>query len=264
MTDVHVTHRQESQAPEIPECWCLEPAILEDSSQVRDGWRFYWEELSDDQQIFHEQSDDYVRKLESAIELDQRARVLDFGCGFGFVAQMLAPRVGELFLWDASANMRRRARVKVAGCRNIRFLDLSDSQASPRDLRFDLILVNSVVQYMTLDEFSAWLLRWRKMLAPTGRIVVSDLIPADYPAVWDFVDLLRFSARRGFLVRAIWQALGEIWRYLSVRQARPLTRIGREELRQLGKAAGLAVSCLPSNLAFFTKRFTAVFASEHE
>jgi len=65
-------------------------------------------------------------------------------------------------------------------------------------------------------------------------------------------------------VRAIWQALGEIWRYLSVRQARPLTRIGREELRQLGKAAGLAVSCLPSNLAFFTKRFTAVFASEHE
>ena len=107
--------------------------------------------MSDNQQIFREQSDDYVRNLESAIELDQRARVLDFGCGFGFVAELLAPRVGELFLWDASANMRRRARVKVAGCRNIRFLDLSDTQASRRDLRFDLILVNSVVQYMTPD-----------------------------------------------------------------------------------------------------------------
>jgi SAM-dependent methyltransferase len=259
MTDVHVTHRQESPAAEIPECWRLEPAVTKSNTGVRDGWKFYWEELRDNQQIFREQSDDYVRNLESTIELDPNAVVLDFGCGFGFVAEMLSPLVGELFLWDASANMRRRARVKVAGCRNIRFLDLSDSQASPRDLRFDLILVNSVVQYMTLDEFSAWLLRWRQMLAPAGRIVVSDLIPPDYPAVWDFVDLLRFSARRGFLARAIWEALGEIFSYLSVRQARPLTRIGREELRQRGKAAGLAVHYLPCNLAFFTKRITAVF-----
>jgi SAM-dependent methyltransferase len=192
------------------------------------------------------------------------ARVLDFGCGFGFVAEMLAPHVGELFLWDASANMRRRARLNVAGRQNIRLLDLSDPKSLPDELQFELILVNSVVQYMNLEEFSAWLLRWRSMLAPGGRIVVSDLIPPNYPALRDVPDLLSFSARRGFLVCAVWQALREIGRYWKVRRFRPLSRIGLEELSKLGKDAGLAASYLPVNLTHFRTRLTAVFIHAEE
>src|SRR5262245_13647996 len=254
----------ESQVPEIPRCWCMEPPVTEPASDERGGWESYWEGLSDNQQIFREQSDEYVRNLRAAIGLDRRARVLDFGCGFGLVAAMLAPQIQEIFVWDASANIRRRARVNLASYGNVRFLDLSESNTLPHNLQFDLILVNSVVQYMTLDKFSAWLLRWRNMLAPGGRIVVSDLIPLDYPTIWDIVDLLRFSARRGFLLRAIWQAFSEIWRYWGVRRVRPLSRIGREELSQRGRAAGLSVNCLPKNLTFFTRRVTAVFVAAGE
>ena len=103
------------------------------------------------------------------LRIDPRARVLDFGCGFGHVAEMLSSRVEELFLWDASANMRSHARLKLDGQRNIKFLDLSDPKTPPHDLCFDLILVNSVVQYMTLDEFSTWLITVAQMLAPGGR-----------------------------------------------------------------------------------------------
>ena len=246
---------------EIPPCWSQEPAITMNSDREVRSWQVYWESLSDSQQLFREQSEEYLRNLDIMLRIDPRARVLDFGCGFGHVAEMLSSRVEELFLWDASANMRSHARLKLDGQRNIKFLDLSDPKTPPHDLRFDLILVNSVVQYMTLDEFSTWLLRWRKMLAPGGRIVVSDLIPPDYQAIWDIVDLLRLSVRRGFLVRAIWQALGEIWRYRSTRRAQPLSRIGREELSERGRAVGLAFSCLPSNLTFFTRRFSGVFFS---
>jgi SAM-dependent methyltransferase len=223
------------------------------------GWKSYWEELSDNPRLFREQSYEYARNVQSTLISERVARVLDFGCGFGFVAQMLAPHVGELFLWDASTNMRRRARLNVAGRQNIRFLDLSDPQSLPCQLQFELILVNSVVQYMTLEEFSAWLRLWRNMLAPGGRIVVSDLIPPDYPALRDIADLLEFSARRGFLGRAVWQALREIGRYWRVRQFRPLSRIGREELSRRGSDAGLAVSYLPVNLTHFRTRLTAMF-----
>jgi len=259
MVDVPATHSHESQAPEIPKCWFLAPGVTEHTSDEPCGWKAYWEELSDNQRIFREQSDEYVRNLESAMVPDRGARVLDFGCGFGFVAEMLAPQLAELFLWDSSANMRCRARLNVAGRQNIRFLDLSDPKSLSPDMQFDLILVNSVVQYMTLEEFSAWLLRWRNMLAPGGRIVVSDLIPTDYPALWDIVDLLRLSARRGFLVRAMWQAFSEIWRYWGVRRVRPLSRVRREDLSQRGKDASLTVSYLPANLTHFKKRLTAVF-----
>jgi SAM-dependent methyltransferase len=259
MVNVPLTPSQKSQLPGTPECWFAEPEVREHTNDEQGGWKSYWEELSDNPQLFREQSDEYVRNVQSALISERVARVLDFGCGFGFVAQMLAPHVGELFLWDASTNMRRCARLNVAGRRNIRFLDLSDPQSLTDQLQFELILVNSVVQYMTLEEFSAWLLRWRDMLAPGGRIVVSDLIPPDYPDLWDIADLLRFSARRGFLIRAICQALRDIWRYWGVRRVRPLSRIGREELSQRGKDAGLTVSYLPVNLTHFRKRLTAVF-----
>jgi SAM-dependent methyltransferase len=247
------------QTKEIPQCWSLEPSIGGNDADDQNVWDSYWEGLSEKQRLFREQSDEYVQNLKSAIVPDREARVLDFGCGFGFVAEMLAPQVRELFLWDSSANMRRRARLNVAGRQNIRFLDLSDPKSLPYELQVELILVNSVVQYMTFDEFSAWLLRWRNMLAPGGRIVVSDLIPPDYSAIWDIVDLLRLSARRGFLVRAIWQAFSEIWRYWGVRTIRPLSRVGWEDLSQWGKDAGLEVTRLPTNLTHFKKRLTAVF-----
>jgi hypothetical protein len=58
-----------------------------------------------------------------------------------------------------------------------------------------------------------------------------------------------------------WGLSGEIWRYRSTRRAQPLSRIGREELRERGRAVGLAFSCLPRNLTFFTRRFSVVFFS---
>jgi SAM-dependent methyltransferase len=247
----------ELQLKEIPQCWSLEP-IVNDGAD-RGEWESYWEELNDNQQLFREQSNEYFRNLDATLGLDPHAHVLDFGCGFGHVGELLAPRVGELFLWDASANMRRRARLNVADRQNIRFLDLSDPKSLRNEMQFELILVNSVVQYMTLEEFSAWLLRWRNMLARAGRIVISDLIPPNYPALWDVEDLLRFSARRGFLMRAVWQALNEIWRYWGVRRVRPLSRFGRGELNRQATRAGLTVNYLPTNLTHFKKRLTAVF-----
>ena len=247
------------QPREIPQCWSPESPVRGNDADNGGIWDSYWEGLNDEQQLFREHSDEYFRNLSSTFRLEPRTRVLDFGCGFGHVAGLLAPRVGELSLWDASANMRRRARLNVASHQNICFLDLSDPKSLPDGLQFELILVNSVVQYMTLEEFSVWLLRWRTMLAPGGRIVISDLIPPDYPALWDIMDLVRLSARRGFLVRAVWQAFSEIWRYWGVRRVRPLSRIGREELSQRGKDAGLTVSYLPINLTHFKKRLTAVF-----
>jgi SAM-dependent methyltransferase len=227
-------------------------------SVERCGWQSYWQGLSGAQRFFREQAQEYVRNLESAIVLDRRARMLDFGCGFGFVAETLAYKVGELFIWDSSANMLRSSRLLVRGQQNIRFLDLSDAQAVPSNLRFDLILVNSVVQYMTFDEFSAWLIRWATVLAPGGRIVISDLIPPDHNSISDLIDIIRFSVRRGLAGNAIVWLFRKLGSYRRVRGTCPLGRIGLEELSQRGKAAGLTMTCLPANLTHFTKRFTVV------
>lgn len=247
---------------EIPACWYLEGLAGTSASYSRDGWATYWEGLGGTQSFFREQAREYVANLECAVGLNPNARVLDFGCGFGFVAELLAPKVGQVFLWDTSSNMRRRARLKLACHKNIRFLDLSEPQAIALDLKFDLIVVNSVVQYMSLEQFAACLVMWRTMLAPRGRIVLSDLIPPDYNSVSDILDLLKFSIRRNVFRSALLQAMRDLGRYWRMRHGCPLTRISVEDLTKLSKNANLSLSCLPSNLTYFRGRLTVAFTHQ--
>ena len=249
-----------ASVPEVPPCWSLDSTSTESSHSALDHWEAFWEGLRE-QQIHRAEADDYVRRLEAALPLDPRAQVLDFGCGFGYVAMTLAPKVGEVFLWDASANIRRHARVNVANsCPNIRFLDLLDPHALTPNRRFDLILVNSVVQYMTIEEFSWQLITWRKMLAPGGRIIISDLIPPGVRPLAELAAMLVFSTRHRFLLRALREGLGELSRYSRTRAARPLLRLSHEDVLRLATAAGLTAEFLPENLTHRSRRITAVFS----
>lgn len=223
-----------------------------------DDWAAYFEEDRSFWRIFRAEAADYLQRLEAALPLDRRARVLDFGCGAGLVAAVLAPKVAELFLWDAAASMRRRARENLAGSPNVRFLDLSPRHSLPGELGFDLILVNSVAQYMAEDDLSSWLVQWRDMLAPGGRLVVSDLIPPRTRTLSEVAEIVKFSARHGLLVRALRRAPLEMARYARVRRAHPLYRTTPEEFRGRARAAGWAVEFLKRNLTYRRRRFTAV------
>jgi protein-L-isoaspartate O-methyltransferase len=77
------------------------------------SWSEYWEGLESGDLLFREQSDEYVAKLLAAVPVHSRTRVLDFGCGFGFVTSALAPRVGSVAVWDLSPRLRSRASVTL-------------------------------------------------------------------------------------------------------------------------------------------------------
>jgi cyclopropane fatty-acyl-phospholipid synthase-like methyltransferase/ribosomal protein S18 acetylase RimI-like enzyme len=244
----------------IPSCWDLEVNFSDRPSVPADNWKTYWEGLTDSQRIFQVESADYVRRLSTEKLLNPEDHILDFGCGFGFVANQLAANVQQLSLWDASVNMRQRARLNVAGHQNIQFLQRSDLFESPPKNEFDLILVNSVVQYMTDAELNFWLATWRECLTSEGQLVLSDLIPDDYQSRWDMLDLLRFSLRHGFLFRVVQEGMKEIKRYRGMRHALPLKRFTREELIQRAADYGLSVRFTPQNLTYRQKRFTAVLS----
>ncbi len=219
-------------------------------------WVEYWDSLDEGQLLFRPEADEYVRNLARLIELRPSLRVLEFGCGYGFVAEGLAGRVGELRLWDAAPGMLRHADARLARLGNVSALDLSDPDADAP--RFDLILVNSVAQYMGKEEFGGWLKRWRGLLRPGGKVVVSDLIEPRVSPARDVLSLLSFSARRGYLRQALRNVLAERGRYGRMAKARPLYRPGRDEVSRLAGEACLAATYLPRNLTHFSARTTAV------
>ena len=207
--------------------------------------------------LFDAEAKDYFLRLGRAVPLTSCKRVLDFGCGLGFVSELLASEVGSLFFWDYSENMLETAKVRLASTSNAQAIDLSGhNQGLTAD--FDLIVVNSVIQYMSEDDFSVWLACWRGMLNEGGTLVISDVILPQPAFLTEVFDSIIFSAREGFLIRTLSKNFKQYSRYLKARSQAPMTRYSKEEFSKRVEDSGLAVCFQPKNLTYRTNRFSAL------
>ena len=231
------------------------------------GWREYFDGLKDQSPLYRVQAGVYVDSLRGAVDVRQHHRVLDFGCGYGFVPALLAPLVAEIGWWEPSLNMRSAAARNTATFANARFCDLSamysiaTQEVAWPGRGFDLILINSVVQYMAPEEVWQWLHQWHAMLASGGRVVLSDLIPPRHSSLSDIACLLRLGSRQRSALVAANQALGGVGSYWRMRHARPLTAISKADLARHAAAARFAVTFLPANLTHFRQRWAAILHS---
>src|SRR5690606_20027592 len=123
---------------------------------------------------------------------------------------------------------------------------------------FDRIVVNGVVQYMTDSERDGWLAAWRDLLAPGGKVVLSDLIDPDRGGLRDLADLLWFGVRHGAPVQAVTSAFGSVTAYWRTRRAAPLLQLRPAELGARAARAGLRSTALAGNLPHFSQRWPAV------
>jgi SAM-dependent methyltransferase len=211
--------------------------------------------------VVREEALEYVRRLASAVGVPAGAVVLDFGGGVGFVSEALSPLAGAVWWWDPSPAMRAAAAARLADLPNAKMLlaeELAGRTAPER--RFDLILVNSVVQYMTPEELRAWLGAWRDRLRPAGRIVLSDLVAPGHGLVGDVLDQLWLGVRGGFLTRALLAGLVEFGPIRGATRRHGFTRLAPEDLRGHARAAGLETRFLPGSLTHRRRRFAAVLS----
>jgi cyclopropane fatty-acyl-phospholipid synthase-like methyltransferase len=233
---------------------------------VTTDWHAYFDRLAPDSSLYRAQARAYVSALTTIVGVEGDERVFDFGCGFGWVSATLAPLVSEVSFWDPSPNMRAVAEQNTAHLHNATLLQPpSIEPGGEPDGRhgdpFDLILVNSVAQYMETGELWDWLRVWRSMLASGGRIVLSDLIPPDHGSLSDIADLVRFGLRTHTTLRAVTDAVGGLRTYWTTSRQVPLRRIDVDDLRAHAAAAGLAVEVLQRNLTHFRKRWTALLGA---
>lgn len=239
---------------EVPECWQDSPT----PAVAGDAWRAYWEDIADDQHVFRIEAGDYAKRVKRLLQPDRRMRALDFGCGFGHTARELAPEMGTIALWDASSAVRRQARARVGGLANVEFLDMGSPEALRQSGQFDLILVHSVLQYMSEQEIRHWLAQWRELLKPDGRLVISDLAVPGASAAHELLNYLAFARRHGFFWNALFSGVRELARYWKVRNSRPLTVVSQGTLEDWAKQVGLSTEWLPENLSHRQSRACAV------
>lgn len=176
------------------------------------------------------------------------ATVLDYGCGEADTAPALAAKCGRLYLFDTAQTVRDRLQAKHANDAKIVVLDEAGLEDLP-DGSLDLIVVNSVLQYLSQAELVSILDFARDKLKSGGTLALGDVIPSDANAVADTKALLSFAFHGGFLTAAfaslVKTALSD---YRKLRETLGLTRYGESEMLQLLTANGFSARRAERNI----------------
>lgn len=122
----------------------------------------------------------FTAALEPHLGTDVRA--LEVGCGDGRIANLIAPRLGELHCCDVSQAMLSEAAGNLASHRNVQLvptsgLTLEGIEGDP----FDLVYAHDVLVTLDPDSATALLDAMRRALRPGGTCVVS-VLTIDRPA----------------------------------------------------------------------------------
>jgi SAM-dependent methyltransferase len=184
--------------------------------------------------------------------------VLDYGCGEAAYAERIAERAGTLMLCEAAPNLRERLGARVAHNKKISVPTPEQVAALP-DASLDVVILHSVSQYLSPYLTDDLFLIFRRLLRPSGRLIVGDVVQPDTPAWKDALALLRFGARDGFFIAAVVglfkTALSD---YSRLRKDAGLTRYSEQEMLAKLTAAGFSATRAPVNIGHLQTRMTFV------
>jgi SAM-dependent methyltransferase len=180
--------------------------------------------------------------------------VLDWGCGDALAAERMAPLCRRLLLHDGAAAVRERLRRRVGDDPRVAVLDEA-GVAALADGSIDLIIVNSVIQYLGRDAFRAALRLFQRLLGQDGTLILGDVIEPGTPMWRDAGNLLRVGAREGYLLAALaGLASTFVSPYRRLRRRLGFSMYRPDEIAALMAAAGLAAEPLAENVALSRTR----------
>jgi ubiquinone/menaquinone biosynthesis C-methylase UbiE len=174
------------------------------------------------------------------------AVVLDYACGEALFAARVAEACGKLYLAEPAPGVRGRLIARFAPNTKIRVRSLEDLRQMA-EKSVDLVVMNSVAQYMTPGELDSALAVIRRLLKPSGRLVLGDILRPEVGMIRDVLALLRFARTQGFLKDAL---IGLMSTALSdYRQLR--SRVGLQRYSETEMVAKLAGAGFTASRAHF-------------
>jgi len=175
--------------------------------------------------------------------------MLDWGCGEAFAAEWIAAECESLYLYDPADVVRARLRARYESHPHISVLDGEELQRLPSEC-LDMVLINSVIQYISRAELITALIDLRRLLKPGGRFLIGDVIAPNTP-LWRHVAVfLTFAYRAGFVVSALIGLVRTFFpSYNSLKKEHGLSQYSESELLGILERCKLEGRRLPRNVA---------------
>ena len=186
------------------------------------------------------------------------AVVLDYACGEALSAAKVAEACGKLYLAEPAPGVRGRLIARFAPNTKIRVRSLDDLRKMA-EKSIDLVVMNSVAQYLTPQELDAAFATIRRLLKSSGRLVLGDILRPEVGMLRDVLALLRFAAAYGFLRDALFGlASTGLSDYRQLRSRIGLQRYSEDEMISKLARAGFTASRAPFNIGHNQYRMTFV------
>lgn len=212
-------------------------------------WRSFWDGdhpiyVNARHRLLHDRrlADDIIAQIKSP-----DLTVLDYACGEATEAGRVAAHCGRLILSDGAPSVRDKLISRFGAIATIDVQSPEETALMP-DGTLDLVIINSLLQYLSRDETAKLVAMLYAKLKPGGRLVIGDVIAPDTGPLTDAMALLRFGAEGGFFLAAlaglVRTALGD---YRKVRGALGLTTWAPDECLALLRKAGFNAQRLATN-----------------
>jgi ubiquinone/menaquinone biosynthesis C-methylase UbiE len=186
------------------------------------------------------------------------AVVLDYACGEALSAARVAEACGKLYLAEPAPGVRGRLIARFAPNTKIRVRSLDDLRKMD-EKSVDLVVMNSVAQYMTPTELDTALAVVRRLLKPSGRLILGDILRPEVGMIRDVIALLRFAFSHGFLrdalIGLVSTALSD---YRQLRAKVGLQRYSETEMIEKLETSGFTASRAHFNIGHNPWRMTFV------
>src|SRR6202000_403264 len=174
--------------------------------------------------------------------------VLDYACGEALSAARVADACGKLYLAEPAPGVRGRLIARFAPNTKIRVRSLDDLRKM-EEKSVDLAIMNSVAQYMTPAELDSAFAVIGRLLKPSGRLIVGDILRPEVGMPTDVYALLRFAAKHGFLKDAVLGLLATLLSdYRQLRTRLGLQRYGEAGMIKKLEASGFSAARAPQNI----------------
>lgn len=224
------------------------------------SWRRFWDRPHRIYANARHRDFHYRRIAEQLIAQipNDRSVVLDYGCGEALHADLVAAKCGNLTLSDSSSSVRAGLSARFASHPTIRVVSPEEIAGSTA-AQFDLIVMASVVQYMSRDELTALVAMFLSKLAPGGRLILADVIAPDLSMAADIRSLLRTAREGGFLIAAVVGLVATFFSdYRQLRREVGLTCFTEPEMLTLLAQAGFEARRNAVNLYFHPGRMSFI------
>ena len=186
------------------------------------------------------------------------ATVIDYGCGEATRADLVAEAAGRLMLSDGAPAVRDSMKARFRDNPKIAVLSPEEIAALPPG-SIDLIVLNSVAQYLKIPELEALLAQFRALLAAGGKLVVGDVIPPNTSAVTEVMALMKLAWTNGFVLPALAGLVRTVFSdYRSLRTKLGLTHYTEPEILAVLAKAGFAAKRRYPNIEHNQARMTFV------